>query len=303
MNNTREVKTVNDEEIVEKAIELSLVEVVVGSTLHNLKVPLAGHGLSLNQGFLLGRFSKDIDSRFQKFKMVFEVSIVTALMKALSPSAKKVGPMISISAQGFLYGLGALIGGKGKFGSALGMMLLSLWAFCQPAVTYLMIYGPDFVQAFNIIISKASKFADTEPEKLWLVLIIAIIGKWILAIAVVFIPEKFSYDKFLSKLPKAKEGILLKKHPSPSIGALKDLVKPGFIVSLVFMGLFFYLSGKTITTSLWLLFRSLGIAFIIFYLARSPHFHFVVQKLALKFKFIKRFYDLALVAKDKLSRT
>lgn len=292
-----------DDEIVEKAIELSLVEVVLGSTLHNLRVPMAGHGLSLNQGFLLGRFSNKALSRLQKFKIVFEISIVTALMKALSPSAKKVGPMISISAQGFLYGLGALIGGKGIVGSILGMMLLSLWAFCQPAVTYLLIYGPDFVHALEIIIAKAAKFIQTNPENLWLVLIGAIAFKWGLAIALVFVPERFSYDKFLSRLPKTKEGLLLKKHSSPTMGAIKDIFRPSFLLSFIMMAFFFYMSGKTVTATMWLLMRSVGVAFIIFYLARSPHFHFLVQRLALKSKMIKRFYDLALSAKERLSRT
>lgn len=291
-----------DDDIVEKAIELSLVEVVVGSTLHNLRVPMAGHGLSLNQGFLLGRFSENAKSAVQKFKIVFEVSIVTALMKALSPSAKKVGPMVSISAQGFLYGLGALLGGKGKLGSILGMMLLSLWAFCQPAVTYLLIYGPDFIHALEIMMAKVAKVIQTETESLWLVFLACIAFKWVLAIAVVFIPKRFSYDRFLSRLPKAKEGILLKKHRSPSMGALKDLLRPSFLLSFLMMALFFYLSGKTIHATLWLLLRSVGVAFLIFYLARSPHFHFVVKRLALKSKTIRRFYELALSAKEKLQR-
>lgn len=292
-----------DDEIVEKAIELSLVEVVLGSTLHNLRVPMAGHGLSLNQGFLLGRFSQNAKSALQKFKIVFEVSIVTALMKALSPSAKKVGPMVSISAQGFLYGLGALLGGKGKLGSILGMMLLSLWAFCQPAVTYLLIYGPDFIHALEIMMAKVAKVMSTETENLWLVLLVCIAFKWVLAIALVFVPKRYSYDKFLEKLPKTKEGLLLKKHHSPSMGALKDIFRPSFLLSFVMMAFFFYMSGKTISATLWLLLRSVGVAFVIFYLARSPHFHFAVQRLALKSKTIKRFYELALAARAKLSRT
>ncbi|MCR9204032.1 MAG: hypothetical protein NXH75_05620 [Halobacteriovoraceae bacterium] len=299
MTNDEQV-TSKDDEIVEKAIELSLVEVVVGSTLHNLRVPMAGHALSLNQGFLLGRFSENAKSALQKFKIVFEVSIVTALMKALSPSAKKVGPMVSISAQGFLYGLGALLGGKGKLGSILGMMLLSLWAFCQPAVTYLMIYGPDFIHVLEIMMAKVAKVIQTETESLWLVLLACIAFKWIIAIALVFVPERFSYDRFLNRIPKTKEGILLKKHHSPSMGALKDLLRPSFLLSFVMMAFFFYMSGKTVNATLWLLLRSIGIAFLIFYLARSPHFHLVVQRLALKSKTIKRFYDLALSAKAKL---
>lgn len=295
--------TNHDDEIVEKAIELSLVEVVLGSTLHNLRIPMSGHGLSLNQGFLLGRFSENAKSALQKFKIVFEISIVTSLMKALSPSAKKVGPMISISAQGFLYGLGALLGGKGKIGSILGMMLLSLWAFCQPAVTYLLIYGPDFLHALEIIAAKVAKVINTETENLWPLVAACIAFKWVLAIALVYVPQRFSYDQFLKKIPKSKEGILLKKHRSPSMGALKDIFRPSFILSFVMMGFFFYMSGKTISASAWLLLRSIGIAFVIFYLARSPHFHFMVQRLALKSKTVKRLYDLAISAKERLSRT
>src|SRR5690606_26186631 len=93
------------------------------------------------------RFLRDSTSRFSAVKMVMEVSSVTSIMKALAPVGKKLGPMISISMQGFLYMLGILSFGRGLFGQMLGMALLSVWAFIQPLITFFIIYGQDLTSA------------------------------------------------------------------------------------------------------------------------------------------------------------
>ena len=45
------------EKISAAAALLSLTEIGLGSLLHSFKIPFAGHFLSLNQGFILGKVS------------------------------------------------------------------------------------------------------------------------------------------------------------------------------------------------------------------------------------------------------
>lgn len=49
--------------IIEKAVNLSLIEVFLGSFLHLLHIPFGGHFLSLNQGLFLTRNSYEKPNR------------------------------------------------------------------------------------------------------------------------------------------------------------------------------------------------------------------------------------------------
>src|SRR5690606_16777658 len=139
----------NDNLIVERAINLSLIEIVIGSFLHNFRVPFAGHILSLNQGAFLCRISTKSENRITAAQSSYEVSVVVAMMKSLSPSDKKIGPMLSISMQGFLFSFATFIFGKNTIGQMFSMIFLSIWAFLQPLITYFLIFGWSLVGAFK----------------------------------------------------------------------------------------------------------------------------------------------------------
>ena len=54
---------------------------------------------------------------------------------------------MSISSQGLLYSLGVFVGGVGTTGKVIGMILLSLWAFIQPFISYFLMYGTEILSA------------------------------------------------------------------------------------------------------------------------------------------------------------
>ena len=93
-------------------------------------------------------FIKSYNNSFESIaaKITFEISFITAVMKSLSP-AGKLGPMMSISSQGLLYSLGVFVGGVGTTGKVIGMILLSLWAFIQPFISYFLMYGAEILSA------------------------------------------------------------------------------------------------------------------------------------------------------------
>ena len=287
----------SDHQIVDKAVKLSLVELVIGSTVHALHIPLAGQILSINQGFMLTRFQKGIESRISVSKMVMEVSSVASLMKALAPVGKKLGPMISISMQGFLYMLGVLSFGKNLLGQMVGMALLSPWAFIQPLVTYFVIYGKDFTKAFDYFASKNEMIYDF--------ILFAIIAKAVVCACVPLIlyllPEE-KITRLEQKLEKASTPKARKQNAgSPTMSAFLELFRPMFLLSVLLMISFFLISGESGISIFWKVMRAFAVAFSIFYIARNTYVHSFVAKIAKKNKFIQRLYELSAQASKRIT--
>jgi hypothetical protein len=283
----------DDQKIVERAVGLSIVEVVLGSILHSLKIPFSGQFLSLNQGLFLTRSLDQKLSRFQNAKAVLEISMVVAIMKSLSPAGKKLGPMISISMQGFLYMLGVLLFGSNLIAQMISMVLLSIWAFCQPLVTYFLMYGDDLPKALQYFFSK---FPVTLSV---LILIVSI--KFILAALIPIINKYFSgviqkYDEKLDRVPEFKRDT-----ETPALrGTIRDMTRPFFILSVVLMICFFVLTGSSTAVVFWKTLRALAIAFLFFFLTRSSHFKKILMKLSNQSKYLQRLFDLSQKAYNRL---
>ncbi|PIP89396.1 MAG: hypothetical protein COW01_04070 [Bdellovibrionales bacterium CG12_big_fil_rev_8_21_14_0_65_38_15] len=287
----------SDHQIVDKAVKLSLVELVIGSTVHALHIPMAGQILSINQGFMLTRFQNAIETRIDASKMVMEVSSVASLMKALAPVGKKLGPMISISMQGFLYMLGILTFGKNLLGQMVGMALLSPWAFIQPLVTYFVIYGQDFTKALDYFASKNEMVYDF--------ILFAVVGKAVLCACVPlvlhFLPEE-KITRLEQKLEKASTPKTRKKNAgSPTMSAFLELFRPMFLLSLLLMISFFLISGESGISIFWKVMRAFAVAFSIFYIARNTYVHGFISKLAKKSKLIERLYELSAQASKRIT--
>ncbi len=72
---------------------LSITEVGLGALIHGLHIPLGGHFLSLNEGYLLCKALREraqikMLSRKEAFKQSCSISIVGALLKSFSPAGK-----------------------------------------------------------------------------------------------------------------------------------------------------------------------------------------------------------------------
>ncbi|MBH47157.1 MAG: hypothetical protein CME71_03200 [Halobacteriovorax sp.] len=287
----------SDQKIVDKAVKLSLVELVIGSTIHALHLPMGGQLLSLNQGFMLTRFLRDSRGRIAAAKMVMEVSSVASLMKSLAPVGKKLGPMISISMQGFLYMLGILAFGRSLLGQMLGMILLSSWAFVQPFITYYIIYGHDLAKAVDYFVSKNAAFIDIIAYVVLLKCIVAAL----IPVVIRFISEE-KIQKIEEKIetmsvPKKRS----KASHSPFKGALLELCRPMFLLSVGLMVTFFLVTGDSAIEILWKVMRAFAVAFAIFYLARNPFIHRQLSKMARKNQVVARLYQLSVDASKRIA--
>lgn len=291
----------NDQRLVEKAVQLSLIEVFIGSALHAFKIPFSGHVLSLNQGLLLLKFSENCPSRTLALRSMVEISLIASCMKALSPAGKKLGPMISISNQGGLLGLGIFIFGNNLLGQILGMMFLASWAFLQPIVSYLIIYGPDLIKAFGYLLKRITKYTGAGLDSVTYVLIGIVSLKLCLAAMIPFLLRYLNrkgWDRYETLVRKKAAGNILIKgfrepHKNAFKGALKDLLTPAFLISLIFMGSFFFISEVDHVHAMWKVLRSLAIAFLFFYLMRANWVQRILLAMAKRNQFFARIYRLA----------
>ncbi|MBY0553115.1 hypothetical protein K2P97_01215 [bacterium] len=256
---------------IKKAAQLSITEITLGSLGHGLKIPLTGQLLSLNQlAFMLNVVNKE---KLPK-SSAFEISGIAAILKSFSPAGQKLGPMLSIAMQGFLFWLGTAIFGLNIVGQIIGAVALSLWAFIQPFVTLFMIYGFDLAK----LIEFYSKRISDDYSFFALSLVYAVVAFMILkiSVAVGFVIFSVSSKKEINVINQDKIGsALLRQMPSGKSSnalksAVKDLFKPLFLLSFILMLVFIWQLNGTLGEKIWLSLRPLAIAFVIFYLLRSP---------------------------------
>ena len=125
------------------------VEVGLGSLLHALHVPLRGQFLSLNQVFLLSLATRDDRSPWSAVK----ISAYAGVMKAGFGQGQRLGPMVAITVQGLLFGLGNAV----LRALHLGAILASLWTFIQPYLVLSFLSAGEGTQVIAFFIKLAAK--------------------------------------------------------------------------------------------------------------------------------------------------
>lgn len=270
----------NNFELIGKyATTLSIVEIGLGSFLHSLKIPFSGQFLSLNQVFILSKASIDIPNETKSPTLI---STATALLKSLAPAGKKLTPMLAISAQGVLFNFGLFIFGNNFFGRVLGAILSSLWSYIQPLMIYMLIFGKDLIYMSDYYLNKIQKVFDITSSVLVNVILAIIATKILLSIVLVIISHKVSAQEFENYISWSAQFRTRQKaqRTTPLRGAIKDLLHPMMLLSLLLLTIFYLYSKSNHATMIWEILRPLTIAFILFYCLRV----FPVEKLTRKMK-------------------
>ncbi|MCS6949993.1 MAG: hypothetical protein NZ520_05970, partial [bacterium] len=128
-------------------------EIVVGSALHNLRIPFAGTMMATASVFLLTAAAQVWEVR----GLLWRAALVCALMKSVSPSAVLLGPMIGIFAEGVILQLVLQLLGRGWVGCALGGALAVSYTLLHKIVALTIVYGADLVRVFTGLVQFASK--------------------------------------------------------------------------------------------------------------------------------------------------
>lgn len=123
------------------------IEIVLGSFLHNLRIPFAGTILA-TQGILI------LIAFIQVWKesgIIIRAGIITALMKSISPSSVILGPMIGILMEAAILEFFLLLFGRGIIGTILGSSFALASALIHKAFSIIILYGWSIVKIYENI--------------------------------------------------------------------------------------------------------------------------------------------------------
>ena len=120
------------------------VEIVVGSFLHNLRIPFAGTILSAFGVTVMTAGHRAFPER----GLIWRAALVCALMKSISPSAVILGPMIGIAMEGVLLEASVRLLGGHAVGYLVGGALAVSWTLAQRILNALIAFGPDVVRLY-----------------------------------------------------------------------------------------------------------------------------------------------------------
>ena len=139
-------------------------EIVLGSFLHNLKVPFTGNLLTAIGMVILISFGYVWRDR----GLFWRAGLVCALMKSMSPSAVIFGPMIAIFAESLILEFFTRITARSMAGYLLGAMVAMSWNLFQKIVNYIIFYGEDIIGVYTNLLTMAQKQFRIETDIVWL---------------------------------------------------------------------------------------------------------------------------------------
>lgn len=273
---------------IKRAAQMSAAEFTLGSIGHAFKIPLTGQILSLNQlGFLLNILNRDQLA----LGSVFEVSGIAAVLKTFSPVGKKLGPMLSIAMQGFLFWFGCFLFQGALLGQILGAALLALWSFIQPLITYFLVYGFNILDMVQFYKNRLQQDYSFLTNFIYYGFFLVLFLKITLAVGLVlysYLTKKeiqlISDDRF--KISQAPPTVAR----SAWRMALRDIFRPLFLFSFILMALFVSQLETTLSEKIWISLRPLAVAYLLFLFLRSTWIQNKIMNISQKSKRLHTFY-------------
>jgi nucleoside-triphosphatase THEP1 len=139
-------------------------EIVLGSFLHNLRVPFSSIFLTSIGIILLVSVSYQWKDR----GLIWRAGLICAIMKAVSPSAVIFGPMIAIFMEAVLLESSVTLFGKNMLGFFIGSILAMSWSFFQKLANFIIIYGFNIVDLYTSLVSFAQKQFQFHFTTVWM---------------------------------------------------------------------------------------------------------------------------------------
>ncbi|RLD43144.1 MAG: hypothetical protein DRI89_05445 [Bacteroidetes bacterium] len=143
------------------------VEIIIGSFLHNARLPFAGTTLAFAGTILLIGFYQIWPQK----GLIIRAGLITAIMKSVSPSAFIIGPMTGIMFEAVLLELVILIAGNNLISLMFASSLSLSSALFHKVMTLLIMYGFDLIKVYvNIINFALKQFGIQDAEALEILL-------------------------------------------------------------------------------------------------------------------------------------
>ncbi len=146
-------------------------EIVLGSFLHNLKIPFSGNVLTAIAIIIL----ISISYTWKEKGLFWRAGLICAVMKTMSPSAVIFGPMVAIFSEALLLEISVRVFSKTLIGFALGAMLAMSWNLFHKIFNYIIFYGFNIVELYKNLTVFAQKQLDLQLDIVWLPIIVLLI--------------------------------------------------------------------------------------------------------------------------------
>lgn len=161
-------------------------EIVLGSFLHNLKIPFSSTILT-GIGIII---LVSISSIWKEKGLFWRAGLICAVMKTVSPSAVIFGPMIAIFMQSVLMEISTRTLGKNTVGFILGAILASSWNVFQKIFNLLLFYGSNLIDVYTELVKSAQNQLNIQLDTVWLPILILLWIYILAGIISVFIGKK-----------------------------------------------------------------------------------------------------------------
>ncbi len=139
------------------------VEIILGSFLHNLRVPMAGSILASFGIILMIAFHRVWPER----GLIWRAGLICALMKSVSPSAVILGPMTGIMLEALLLEAGIALIGKNIAGYMAAGALALFSALLHKLFSLLLLYGLNILTIYLNLFHFASRQINIQEADPW----------------------------------------------------------------------------------------------------------------------------------------
>ncbi len=139
------------------------MEIIIGSFLHNLNIPLAGTLLSMIGIILMVGMHRIWPER----GLFWRAGVICAVMKSISPSAIIIGPMLGILMEAALLEISVLIFGRNLVSYMFGGALAVFSTFLYKIIGFIIFYGFNIVELFVNVYQFAVKQLKIENFGPW----------------------------------------------------------------------------------------------------------------------------------------
>jgi len=147
------------------------LEIIVGSFLHNTRLPFAGSILAFAGTVLLIGFYRMWPER----GLIIRAGFITAIMKSVSPSAVILGPMTGIMLEAALIELIIFLFRNNLFGLIIASVFSVSSALLHKLISLLIVYGFDLIKIYVNMVNFALKqfgLKEARPMQILVALLI-----------------------------------------------------------------------------------------------------------------------------------
>lgn len=171
-------------------------EIVLGSFLHNLKIPFSSNVLTAIGIIILISSSY----KWTEKGLFWRAGLICAFMKTMSPSAVIIGPMVAIFSQAFLLEITTRMIGRNIIGFFTGAMLAMTWNLFHKIMNFVIAYGFNILNVYSDLLKYAQKQLNIHVDLVWSPILILVLIYCLLGVIAAIIGMKVGH-KLANQLP------------------------------------------------------------------------------------------------------